>query len=111
MHPDLVDIYNYLDGYVVARGLMGQDVNIRVEESIYIKLYINDEGGIKGQYKKPLMNVYFSAPGLLTVKFILLDTSLYGELAENFHLAVIERNSFRVDFDSIDKFKKFIELV
>lgn len=108
MHSDLKYIYDEMVEYTSKEMLMGEEVNIRVEEDLYIKVYVRDDEGIQGQFKKPLMTIFFSGPGRLTVKFILMNNALHGYLAENFRLRHIEKSSFRVDFESLEEFEKFI---
>lgn len=108
MHPDLKHIYNELKEYTSQEQLMGHDVDLRVEDNIVIKVYIRDENGINGQMKKPLMIVYFSRPGILTVKFLMLDPSKSGYLFENFRLLQLESNSFKVDFEKLEDFEHFV---
>lgn len=108
MNPDLKAIYDDMNEYVNEHGLLGFNVNMRVEDGIFIKVYVNDEGGIKGTFTKPLMNVYFSAPGILTVKFLLENRQKYGELIGQFPMRPIEKDTYRIDFPSLEKFELFI---
>lgn len=108
MNPDLKSIYDDLNEYVKEHGLLGFNVNMRVEDGIFIKVYVNDENGIKGTFTKPLMNVYFSTPGMLTVKLVLEDRSKYGELVSQFPMKPIEKDTYRIDFSSLEKFELFV---
>jgi len=108
VNPDLKAIYDDLVSYTSQETLMGQNVDIRVEDDIYIKLYVNDEGGIKGQFKKPMMVINFSQPGVLTVKFMLLDQSKFGYISEKFKLIQLGKDAFRIDFEKLENFEHFI---
>lgn len=107
MNPDLKKIYIDVKEYVEQYGLLENDVNIRVEEDLFIKIYIDDADGIKGQFKKPLMVIYFSAPGVLTVK-IVLEKSKFIELSEGFKLSPLERGTYKIDFLELAEFERFI---
>lgn len=110
MNPDLKEIYGMIGEKVrESGGLMGYDVGVRVEDGIYIKLYIRDEESIHGSFKKPMMVVYFSAPGLLTVKFLLLDRDRYREIVQRFRVIVLEKDSYRIDFDNLEGFREFLD--
>lgn len=107
MNPDLKKIYIDVKEYVEQYGLLENEVNIRVEEDLFIKIYIDDVDGINGQFKKPLMIIYFSAPGRLTAKLV-LEKSKFIELSESFKLSPLERGTYRIDFLELKEFEKFI---
>lgn len=108
MHPDLKHIHDELRDYLSAEQLMGYDTDLRVEDNLMIKVYIRDEDGINGQFKKPMLMIYFSRPGILTVKFLLLDSSNAEYLFSNFKIVTLENNVFRVDFEKLEEFEHFI---
>lgn len=107
MHPDLKVIYDFLLSETANRGLMGYDVDLRVEEDIYIKVYIRDEESINKRWTRPLMVVYFSAPGVLTVKFIAMVN--IAKLSKEYKMLPLEGHSFKVDFLNSDDFESFVK--
>lgn len=112
MHPDLKEVYDYLSDHIMLNGLMGYLANIRVEEGLYIKVYKDDETSMHGRWKMPLMTIYFSAPGTLTVKFILQSVDLIDKLNQNFaHITYGERNTVRIDLYSFDHFKELLKVL
>ncbi|AEO93742.1 gp484 [Bacillus phage G] len=102
------NIYDDLLDYTSKETLFGNAVDILVDDGMMIKVYIRDEEGINGTFKKPLMSIHFIMPGVLTVKFILNNPSAYEYLFSGFKIMHIERNAYRVDFEKLEDFERFI---